>query len=232
MKRKTTESARAVASQTLDAGAAAAVSSVLRTCISWRDRCGRVRSLRQGENPPIQSAIKQASHRSQAYKIERKIEKRTDQAIVKVARFDRLACKDLVSILGPVPGTDHAVVALEASVPLREAHFMIARVGPAGSAQIAEASRSRDYTGQLPDVMACDAASCRAAASAVMGAAGSDALGAILVIRKAAHYEISLTDVARVSHEGCLALEPWIGSYIDFELRRLVCLVDRAHPEL
>ena len=41
MKRKTPEGRT---TQTLDTGAAIAVASVLRKCLSWRDRCGRVRT--------------------------------------------------------------------------------------------------------------------------------------------------------------------------------------------
>ena len=169
-------------------------------------------------------------YKSQAYKIERKIEKRTDQAIVKVARFDRLACKKLVEVTGPVAGTDHAISGFEASLPLHEVHFTIVRTGAAASP--APPARAIEYTGALQNVMACDAEKCREAASAVWGAAGSDALGSITVVRKAAYYEVSLTDVARVSYDGCRALENWSSSYIDFDSRRLVCIVDRAFPEL
>lgn len=147
-----------------------------------------------------------------------------------MTRFDRLACKALAAVMGPVAGTDHAIVAIEASVPMHETHFTIVRVG--SGAQAPSAPRNVEYTGTLSNVMPCDAEGCRAAASAVWSAAGADALGSITVARKASHYEISLTDVARVSHEGCIALAPWADSYIDFDTRRLVCIVDRAYPEL
>ena len=89
MKRKATEP-RSAPPAAMEAGAAAAITSLLRRCSKWRDRCGR------------------------AFRVERKVERRPECAVVRVARFDRVPCKALVEALGVVSGSGHAVTGFDA----------------------------------------------------------------------------------------------------------------------
>ena len=205
MKRKAPDSRGAP----VDAGPAAVITALLRMCRSWRDACGR------------------------AFKVDRRIERHSDRLVVRVSRFDRLRCTDLLGSLALVAsGSDHAVDGFHAALDSGEVHFAIKRASAVPQPPRAPAPSSPPYRSDLPDVHACDRAACAEAAGSLFAAHGADALNGILVRRRAAWYEVVAGGLAHVSDAACAAVARWPTAYIDFDRREHVCLVDRLHPEL
>ena len=204
MKRKTTDSRGAP----LEAGASSVVAALLRHCCAWRDACGR------------------------AFRVERKIERRADRIVVRVARFDRLKCTHLLATIGAVPATDHAVDGFEAALESGEVHITIKRIPSAPRPAPEAPPPAPPYKGNLADVQACDTAACAAAAGALLAAHGVDALGGIVVRRRAAWYEVAACGLAHVSDAACHAVGTWPAAYVDFDNREHVCIVDRSRPGL
>jgi len=87
MKRKSAE--KKVPVDAIDGGIVDVISSLMRACRDLKDRCGR------------------------SFKIERKIERREDSALLRVARFDRLKFTDIFCVLGSAKTTDYAATGFE-----------------------------------------------------------------------------------------------------------------------
>lgn len=205
MKRKAPDSR----STPLEADVSTVVAAVLRLCCAWRDACGR------------------------AFRVDRKIERRSDRLVVRVAKFDRLRCADLLASLRVTTKSDHAVDGFDVALDAGEVHFSIKRMSTAPRpARTPAPTPPPPFAGDLADVHACDRAACSAAAAALLAAHGADALNGISVRRQAAWYEVAAGGLAHVSDAACIAVAMWPTAYIDFDSREHVCLVDRLHPEL
>ena len=206
MKRKAPDAARGAP---LDADVSALITAVLRRCRAWRDACGR------------------------AFKVERRIERHSDRLVVRVSRFDRLRCTDLLGSLAlAAAGSTHAVCGLQAAMDSGEVHFSIKRISAAPRSPSAPPQSAPPFKGDLLDVHACDRTACAEAAGSLFAVHGADALSGIKVRRRAAWYEVVAGGLAHVSDAACVAVARWPTSYIDFDRREHVILVDRLHPEL
>ena len=206
MKRKVPDPGRGAP---LDADVSALITAVLRQCRAWRDACGR------------------------AFRVDRRIERHSDRLVVRVSRFDRLRCSHLLSSLGlAASGSSHSVCGFQAAMDSGEVHFFVKRTPAAPRPPPEPAQSAPPFKGDLADVHACDRAACADAAGSLFAVHGADALSGISVRRRAAWYEVVAGGLAHVSDAACVAVARWPTSYIDFDRREHVVLVDRLHPDL
>ena len=81
-------------------------------------------------------------------------------------------------------------------------------------------------------VHACDMPACANAAGALLAAVGGHSIGGVGIRSKAACYELFSGGLVHVPDAACRTLAPWPASFVDFDRRELVCVVDRKQPEL
>lgn len=151
-----------------------------------------------------------------------------------MGRFDVLRCDRLLHAMAcKAPSGDHVISGFDAICAAGEVHFFITRKPRSEVVDAADAvCEAPTHKAELAGVQACDVAACTRAARALASAMGADALGGVGVRCKAACYELFSNGVPRVSDAACALLAPWPASFVNFERRELVCVVDRERPDL
>jgi hypothetical protein len=196
------------------ADASQIVTLTLKRCRTWKDTCGKPFHVRS-RDPEVG----------------------VDRLTLRVGRFDRLRCCEVLAVRGAGPEERHAVSGFDAVLPRGEVIFHVTRQPRPGDGADAEqrqpqpspAVRYEERPPALAHVLAEDTIECTEAARALLRHFPQ---ARVEVRRRPETYDLAAEGVPSVPHAAAAALARWPASYIDFERGALVAVVPRKKPDV
>lgn len=183
---------------------------IVRACETWRDVCGR------------------------RFLVTHKVERFSDKAVVTVYRFDRVACRDLLSACeDDSMGAGVRAYDLSTSASEQSVSFFVTRAqtntGLARSRLMGCPERRHGRIVPPGSVMSADEEACATASAALRAACDTE--GDVYVRVRPSSYELAVDGVRSVTAASCRALAPWPEAYVDLENARVVVSVAKLVPD-